>query len=646
MRELVMISSAPRSGEKVVIEAILENMADGVIAVDRSGSVVVFNRAATKVTLYSEKEALGASFSRIFTTRSGGRGCSLSRALETGEVQIDHNCDLITKTGEAVPISITCTPLLDVDGSVAGCIAVFRDMAEFRQIDDMKTEFVSTVSHELRTPLTSIKGSIGLILGGVAGQINEDVTELLGIAQNNTDRLIKLINDMLDVSKIESGKIQMNREPIFITDCVRRSVEGIRSVAQENGVKLIVDLPPSVSTVHADRDRIVQVITNLLSNAIKYTPPDGSVTVSVAEEPDYIQLSVKDTGIGIPENQLDKIFDKFHQVERSSTRQKSGGTGLGLSICYAIIAEHEGKTWVESQVGQGSTFFFTLPKAKTMIEDLWDRTLTSVDDRISDLFSRRARAEVIEVKGKTILICDDDPGAVRELRSYLEKQGFNCIEAFNGKEAIEIAHRIRPDAITMDIIMPSLDGFQVVSMLKEDAVTEKIPIVFVSVLKDKSHKEISMGFHDWIVKPINEDRLVGAVKSAVGQKKEQPYLLIVDDDPDVVRLLKIMVDRAGYLSEVAYDGKEAIEKINSCKPDLIILDIMMPALDGFQVVNLLKENNWTKDIPVLILTAKDLTPLEKKMLHLGATKILMKSCASQEVIMQDVSELLRSAISP
>ena len=627
--------------QRLMVEALLQNMADGVIAIDKEGRTIVFNRAAAKITQFSMREALGRPFEEIFACQTGRGENPLKKALETGEVQMDHSADLISRTGERIPLSVTCSPFLSEYDEVVGGLAVFRDMTEFREIDNMKTEFISTVSHELRTPLTSIKGAIGLIMGGVAGEINEEVRELLNIAQKNTDRLIKIINDMLDISKIESGKIQMNKEPLYITDCVRRSVEGISAFAHQNNIRIETDLPPATSVILADKDRIDQVITNLLSNAIKFTPAGGQVTVSVREEDDFVKVSVKDTGIGVPETHLERIFDKFHQVDRTAARQK-GGTGLGLSICYAIVNEHGGKIWAESIVGKGSTFSFTLPRLKGG-EELAEPELT-LSARVQEFESRRLKREPLEIKGKTILVCDDDPYAVRELKRFLDKEGFECIEAYNGRECIELARRVRPDAISLDIIMPGLDGFQVVNILKQDPVTERIPVVFVSILRDKAHKEVSLGVHDWLVKPISEKRLVDSVKRAVGQAAERPVILIVDDDKDTVKLLRVMIEKAGYIADTAYDGKEAIEKINAMRPDLIILDIMMPGLDGFQVVSLLKENNWTRHIPILVLTAKDLTPLEKRLLHLGVTRFLTKSYATEEKIMADVSQLIHLAL--
>lgn len=624
-------------------DVLVKNMADGVIAFNADGKVILINEAATKITRLSQQEAVGKGIEEIFSYPGPKEKNPLLISLSSGEVRLDHGFSLITSTGERLPLSVTCTPILNKNGKVLGGVAVFRDVTELREIEDMKTEFVSTVSHELRTPLTSIKGSIGLILGGVAGEVHDEIAELLTIAQNNTDRLIKLINEMLDVSKIESGKIQMNKESVSLDTLVKKALEGIKSYANECQVKLKCQIPEYMPLVLADRDRIDQVITNLLSNAIKFTPAGGVVSLEVDDEPGFVTISVADTGIGIPHGQLEKIFDKFHQVDQSSIRQR-GGTGLGLSICYAIVSEHGGKIWAESTEGEGSAFYFSLPKLAGLVRVRGEEEQTSMLARLEQFQERVRHRQETRVEGKTVLICDDDPTAVRELKSYLEKEGFDCIEAYSGREAVEIAKRTKVDAITLDIIMPGLDGFQVVNLLKGDPATDSIPIVFVSVLKDKANKEISLGVQDWLVKPVDEARVLRSINSAIGQKKERPVVLAVDDDRDTVKLLTTMIERAGYAAETAYDGQEAIDKINTFKPDLIILDIMMPGLDGFQVVSLLREKNWTNRIPVLVLTAKELNPLEKKLLHLGMTKFLTKSYATHGKIMRSVAELLYTAL--
>ncbi|MEE8449536.1 MAG: ATP-binding protein, partial [Thermodesulfobacteriota bacterium] len=430
---------------KALADVLVRNMADGIIAVNARGEVILINDAATKITRLSEKEAIGKGIEEVFCYPGSKERNPLLMSLTGGEVQLDHNFNLITSTGERLPLSVACTPILDKKGKVSGCVAVFRDVTELREIENMKTEFVSTVSHELRTPLTSIKGSIGLILGGVAGEVNDEVAELLTIAQNNTDRLIRLINEMLDVSKIESGKIQMNKESLAVDTLVKKALERIKGYANECQVKLKCQLPEQIPLVLADRDRIEQVITNLLSNAIKFTPAGGVVTLEVTDESESVNISVADTGIGIPEGQLEKIFDKFHQVDQSTIRQK-GGTGLGLSICYAIVSEHGGKIWAESTEGEGSSFNFTLPKLERLGKVRAEEGEASLLARLEEFQERVRHRQETKIEGKTVLICDDDPTAVRELKGYLEKEGFYCIEAYSGREALEIAKRTKVDA--------------------------------------------------------------------------------------------------------------------------------------------------------------------------------------------------------
>ncbi|MEW6056174.1 MAG: hybrid sensor histidine kinase/response regulator [Bdellovibrionota bacterium] len=349
----------------------------------------------------------------------------------------------------------------------------FNEMADslkaqnekLKELNRMKSDFVSTVSHELRTPLTAIKGSIGLILGNVTGPIPQETAEMLKITEKNTDRLIRLINEILDVAKIEAGAIQMHFDKHSIIEAIGHAVKGIEAMALTHGIELVWEKPTGQEPLVAiDRDRVEQVITNLLSNAIKFTETGGRIEVLCHIELERVVVEVRDTGKGISEEFLERIFEKFQQAESSSHKAKEG-TGLGLAIARAIVAEHGGKIWVESKLGQGSRFFFSLP---------WNGNEYAEAKKHSRSIERYDGE-------KTLLLVDDEVDFTTVMKKMLEHEGYRIVVANSGKAALELAASEQPDLILLDILMPGMTGFEVQHGLSQNKKTSEIPIAFVSI---------------------------------------------------------------------------------------------------------------------------------------------------------------------
>ncbi|MCS6805878.1 MAG: hybrid sensor histidine kinase/response regulator [Acidobacteriota bacterium] len=394
-----------------------------------------------------------------------------------------------------------------------------KSQSNHHDIERLKNEFVSLVSHELRTPLTSIKGSLGLILGGACGELNNDLRDLLTIAYSNSDRLIKLINEILDLSKIEAGQVPLKTAPTDLTEVVEQSVMEIGGFAQQRGVLIVTSLEPDLPLVQADADQIQRVLMNLLSNALKFSPADDQVVISSEYRDGWVTIRVKDHGMGIPPEYHDRIFNKFQQVQSVVTR-KLGGTGLGLAICKAIIDQHGGRIGVESEPGAGSCFYFSLPIAP--------------------------------------------PTATREPRAP--------------------AHPITPA-------------------------------------------------------PPTETQPPTGIRG--GNRPRNSFVLMVDDDPGLRMVVSRIVQHSGHQVETANNGEEAIEKVKKLHPDLIILDILMPVLSGFGVVQTLRRHPDTRHLPLLVLTTKDLNDAEKEALRLGPTKFLTKSLVTVETLTLAMNELLQ-----
>jgi PAS domain S-box-containing protein len=609
------------------LRAILESAGEAIIMVDNRGLCVTANHQVGSVLGISAERCIGQSVhelhshaTRVF--RGGG-------ALEwtpgpDGTPPIEINT-LTVETREDQPrvFHEFSAPVQDEVGRVIGRIYVYRDITKETEVDRMKSEFIATVSHELRTPMTSIKGSLGLVLGGIAGALPEDAKELLGIAQNNTDRLIRLINDILDISRIEAGKMEIKRAPLSVADSVHRAIRELEGFATQRSIILTADLPDDLPRAVADYDRLQQVLVNLLSNAIKFSDLHSNVLVTAGLDEDQIWVRVADQGAGIPKEHLASIFEKFHRVDNASTR-KTGGTGLGLAICRAIVEEHGGRIWVDSEMGKGSAFTFTLPVEAAPPEPQFPMAVGS----------------------KTVLVVDDDPDIVKLIMLSLEQEGFHTLGATSGDQALEIARTRKVDAITLDLLMPGMHGLEVARRLKEDPLTKAIPVVVVSAYTDGHESElVTLGVSGVIGKPIDEDRLLATIRQVLGSRADgeadKPLVMVVDDDPDVRTIVGMMLERGGYAVRTASDGQEAFRIIMENRPDLLILDLMMPNLDGFQLVRLLRQRRWTQQIPLLVLTALDLTEGEKTLLRLGPTRHLTKGPALQEEIVSRVRDLMK-----
>ncbi|HEY3368063.1 MAG TPA: response regulator [Symbiobacteriaceae bacterium] len=628
-QNLVEIEAARETADATAnrLRAILESAGEAILMVDNRGVCVVANHQAGGVLGIPAERLSGRSVHELRTSAGrvfrGGGGMEWLAVADGSPSAEIHTA--VYETREEAPrvFHEFSAPVQDQLGRVMGRIYVYRDITKETEVDRMKSEFIATVSHELRTPMTSIKGSLGLVLGGIAGPLPDEAKELLAIAQNNTDRLIRLINDILDISRIEAGKMEIRKQPLNIPDAVTRAVRELEGFANQREIAVRTDLPDILPRAMADSDRLQQVLVNLLSNAIKFSESKTEVEVTAGLEAGELRIRVLDHGPGIPKEHLDQIFEKFHRVDNASTR-KTGGTGLGLAICKAIVEEHGGRIWAESEVGKGSTFTFTLP----------------VDVAPEDL------KVPMHVGNKTVLVVDDDPDIVRLIILSLEQEGFRAIGATSGEQALELARKLHVDAITLDLLMPGMHGLEVARRLKDEMGTRNIPVVVVSAYTGGHEPElVALGVSGVIGKPIDELKLLSTIRNLLGTgtegAKDKPSILVVDDDADVRTIVGIMLEKAGYNTRTAADGQEAFRMIVADRPDLLILDLMMPNLDGFQLVRVLRQRRWTQQIPLLVLTALDLTEGEKTLLRLGPTRHITKGPAIQEEIVARVRELLK-----
>jgi signal transduction histidine kinase/CheY-like chemotaxis protein len=501
-----------------------------------------------------------------------------------------------------------------------------RAFEEMKEVDRVKSQFLANMSHELRPPLNSIIGFSRVILKGIDGPINETQTQDLSAIYNSGQHLLHLINDILDLSKIEAGKMELQFSEVNLADMVNSAMSTAIGLVKDKSIKLTHFVDPSLPDVRCDSTRVRQVLINFLSNAAKFTD-EGSIAVEVRPHLDEhgkpeVIVTVTDTGPGIAEKDQRKLFQPFSQVDDSPTR-KTGGTGLGLSICRSLIDMHNGRIGLlRSEVGVGSTFFFTLP--------LPQPTPALVDDNLDESMNA----------SDVVLAIDDDPQVISLYERFLETQGYKVIALTEPRRAVQRAKEIRPFAITLDIMMPEKDGWHVISDLKSDPETRNIPVIICSILEEEE-RGFSMGASDYLVKPFLQEDLINAI-GRLNRDQQIHEILVIDDDADDRRMLKkIIEENENFHVVLAEGGKAGLDLINAKMPDAILLDLFMPDLDGFAVLEQLRTSAEWSRIPVLILTGADLTAEQQKQLNEFGNAMLSKSQLRENDLLALLEDALR-----
>ena len=489
---------------------------------------------------------------------------------------------------------------------------------EMRELDRIKSQFLANMSHELRTPLNSIIGFSRVILKGIDGPVNDQQHQDLSAIYSSGQHLLNLINDVLDLSKIEAGKMELAIEEVNIADTINSVMSTAIGLVKDKPVRLEKELEPSLPTVRADAMRIRQVLLNLMANAAKFTE-EGVILISAglniaSTGEQEIIVSVKDTGPGISAEDQNKLFQAFSQVDSSPTR-KSGGTGLGLSICHRLIELHGGRIGVHSAVGEGSTFYFTIP-------------------------TYHQATQTDETSGKIILCIDDDAQIISLYERYLKPQGYQVVALNNPANAKDTIKRLKPYAVTLDIMMPGMDGWQVLSDIKSDPETREVPIIVCSIVEEEE-KGFSLGAADYLVKPILQDDLLVALNrlNGDGMIKE---VLIIDDSPDDLRLIeRIISEKDIYQPILAEGGKTGWELLMKKKPNAIILDLFMPDMDGFEILERLKTTPELRDIPVIVISGADLNEEQQNKLKNLGENMLQKGMLEQKELFDTLEKALK-----
>ena len=505
-----------------------------------------------------------------------------------------------------------------------------RDQAE--AMSRTKSSFLANMSHELRTPLNAIIGLSEMLVSNAARFGTEKALEPLRRVHRAGTHLLGLINQVLDLSKIEAGKLELNVETISIAPLIDEVVGTARPLADQNKNNLAIDCPRDLPPIEVDALRLRQILLNLLSNACKFTK-NGSVTLNVArsvkDAQEVLEFAVTDTGIGMTPEQVGRLFEEFSQADASTARQY-GGTGLGLAITRHLCRMMGGDVTVRSEPGKGSTFLVSLPFAA-------QRPLDEAATQIVD-------GNTAESESGCVLVIDNDPTARELISDYLRQAGFSVITATGGRDGLKLAKEHHPIAITLDVTMPDLDGWTVLAALRGDPQLSDIPVVIATIL-DERRQGMALGAVGYLTKPIDRDKLLELIRRH-RTRAGPARVLIVEDDADQRQRVRMWLEPLQWLVSEAENGRVAIDQLKEIEPDVILLDLMMPEMDGFQFVAALQEHPAWSRIPVIVITARDLSAEDRRRLNSGVELILLKESFNPSDLVDRVRQLVAKRPQP
>ena len=615
-------------------DSLVVNNPVAVVNLDLSFNVVSCNPAFERLFGYAEPEVIGRNLDELVTTPetlAEARQYSqqgLAGQLTTGAGRRRR------KDGTLVEVELYTIPVF-VGGQQVGIIAMYHDVSELLRArreaeaaNAAKSQFLASMSHELRTPLNAILGYAEMLQedAEAAGQgaLVPDLEKIHAAGKH----LLALINDVLDLSKIEAGKMQLYLETFSVRQALDDVAATVRPLVEKNANRLELEGRGDLGALHADLTRVRQILLNLLSNASKFTQ-HGTITLSATRQAgdagDELVFQVRDTGIGMTPEQLAGLFEPFAQAE-AATAAKYGGTGLGLAISRRFAEMMGGGITVESEPGKGSTFTLRLPA----------RQATAAAD--SQPAEAGPSPDAVPVAGgASVLVIDDDPAVRRLMSRSLAKEGFRVLEAATGEAGLTLAREQRPAVITLDVLMPGMDGWAVLAALKADPALADIPVLMVTIV-DERNLGFSLGASEYLTKPIDRDRLAAVVRRHAGGPARR--VLVVEDDAGTRALLRRILEPEGWEVHEAENGRVALERGGAQRPDLVLLDLLMPEMDGFEFLEAIRDRDGWRTTPVIVLTAKDLTADDRRRLNGGVERIVLKGAHSRDALVRDVRQLV------
>jgi PAS domain S-box-containing protein len=628
---------------------LLESSGEGIYGIDDGGRCTFINTAGARIIGYEPHELLGRDMHEVMHhSRADGtpyplEDCPIYRASRDGTgCRVDTDV-FWTRDGRKFPVEYFSHPIVE-GGRISGAVVMFADITARKEVEEelrrtkeaaevanhAKSQFLANMSHELRTPLNAVIGYSEMLQEECEDLGAQSLIPELGRIRDAGRHLLALVNDILDLSKIEAGRMELFLETFDVCMAVRDVAVTVQPLVEKNGNTLEVRCAPDIGTMHADLTKVRQAMFNLLSNAAKFTK-QGAITLDVERVAGggFMEFRVTDTGIGMTSEQVGKLFKPFTQADASTTREY-GGTGLGLSITRKFCQMMGGDVTVQSEASRGSRFTIRLP------EDV-PRAGASPEE----LAARAAAATSAPCPAggrPTILVVDDDEDARKLTTHVLSGEGYAVIAAADGPEGLRLAREHRPAAITLDVLMPQMDGWAVLSALKSDPELADIPVVMVTMTSDRN-LGYALGAAEFMTKPIDRARLAALLRR-YACPRVPCRVLIIDDDPVARATMRPVLEAEGWAVDVAEDGAAGLRRVGEAPPpDLILLDLMMPGMSGFEVAAQLHDNPAWRTIPVVVMTAKDLTHVDRQRLNGLVARVLQKGSGGATELLRAISDI-------
>ena len=597
---------------------LLHSVADGICGVDRNGLVRFANPAASRLLGAPAASLIGKEVHELLhgSAPQGkvcGEDCPLRAAIAQRIAATGENT-LYRPNATSFPAEYFLNPIVD-GGRFSGSVLSFRDISQRYALDRMKDEFVSTVSHELRTPLTSIRGALGLLSSGMLGQISDKASNLLRIALSNSERLVRLINDILDLEKAQSGREPLVFRPVQMGDLVRQAMDGVQVVAEEAGVLLIND--KTQVEITADSDRLLQVLTNLLSNAVKFSPAHSAVSIMLRPGSSGVTLSVIDQGRGIPADKLEAIFGRFQQVDASDSRQK-GGSGLGLAICRAIVQQHNGRIWAERNPLRGSTFRVFLPYHPAAAAPAGNATKVPSGPGVILLASANAASRPL-------------------IGQQLAEHGYRIVETSTLEQTVVAAHE-GVEAIVLDTGRSGINGWEILPHLRQTGPEAQTPVLLMSL---DTQEETPQPPANGNAHHLQEATLMAELVRVIAGPGERLRILVVESVDEVAYLLGEVFSWDSTSAKLARSRQEAVDSSRNFKPHLVVVDIDMPNSEALNFVDWIREDHSMSSVPIVVFSSKALSRYERGQVPMDLSEFLMHARVQPEQLETMVLARLR-----
>jgi PAS domain S-box-containing protein len=619
---------------------ILESVVDyAILMLDPEGHVVSWNDGAERIKGYRAEEILGKHFSVFYSPEDIERG-KPQHELEvaTAKGRFEDEGYRVRKDGSTFWANVVITPLHKDSGALRGFAKVTRDITERKLKDEalvrakevaelaskFKDQFLSTMSHELRTPLNAILGFSDLLRDPRYGPLNDRQSRFTDHIHTGGEHLLSLINDILDLSKIEAGRLELAIESLPVEQAFGDVLNTVLPLAEKKRLGLSQRCEPGLNVL-ADATRFKQVLMNLVGNALKFTPEGGSVELVAFSTEGQVRVEVRDTGPGIPEEEQKRVFEAFYRLRQSG--QSPEGTGLGLAITQRLLELQGGKLELTSQPGQGSCFYFSLPAARRIAPPAPTNTKETVR-RTGD--------------AARILVVEDDALTVQLIKSQLTSAGYEVMVCSEPQRALAIAAALQPDAITLDLLMKPMSGWEILLQLKNQSSTANIPIIVISIVDQRAGGTL-LGADEFLIKPVNKSVLLATVErclAAHGGRAPSRPILVVEDDAAAREVIVEMLTNEGYAVITAADGAQARVLVAASLPELVILDLMLPKVSGFELIADWRSNPRTADLPVFVLSSKDLTPEEERYIRQQSEYLFRKQDSWQESLARQLRRVV------